>query len=68
MQKKYNITVDEEIGDRVDLYAKMNGLSRSAVYSIAANQYVAAMEQLPSLQAQLDELKNMLDELKPKKK
>lgn len=67
MQKRCNVTIDEKTLNRLDLFADMNGLTRSSVISIAVNQYIGAMEQLPSLQAQLSEMQILLKDLQPKK-
>lgn len=66
MQKRVNVTIDEKTLARIDLFADMNGMTRSAVLSIAANQYIGAMEQLPTLQSQLAELQTLIRDIQPK--
>lgn len=68
MQKRINITVDETLLNRIDLFAEMNGMTRSSVLAISANQYICAMEQMPTLQYQLSELQNLIKELQPQGK
>lgn len=68
MQKRINVTIDEETLARIDLFADMNGMTRSSVLAISANQYIGAMEQLPTLQNQIEELRTLISDLQPKHK
>lgn len=65
MQKRCNVTIDEKTLSRLDLFADMNGMTRSSVITIAVNQYIGAMEQMPTLQNQLAELQTLIRELQP---
>lgn len=67
MQKRVNVTIDEKTLARIDLFADMNGMTRSSVLSIAANQYIGAMEQMPTLQNQLAELQTLIREFQSPK-
>lgn len=61
--KRLNITIDDILDDKAIDYCKKNNISKSALIGIALNQYLTAMELMPSVQSQLDELKKQLAEL-----
>lgn len=47
--KKINITLQEELLERVDKYAGENALSRSGLIALAVSQYLNAVEAMPSV-------------------
>jgi metal-responsive CopG/Arc/MetJ family transcriptional regulator len=57
---KTNISMQDDLYDRVNEFCKRRHMSRSGLISQAVQQYMDAVEQIPSLQSQLDELKNVL--------
>ena len=59
MATRVNMTFDETLLNRVDDEAKKMGLSRSAFFAVAANQYLM---QIDNVQAVKD-VKSMLDKL-----
>lgn len=60
--KRINVSLDENVVERVDNFCKKKGVNRSALITIALDSYISAQEKLPELQSQLDELKKALDE------
>lgn len=64
MQKRLNISIDEEVIEKMDSFAKKKGLSRSALLTVSVNEYLNAQEKLPEYLAQLDELKKLIDDAK----
>lgn len=61
--KRVNISLDDTVLSRADVFSKKSGLSRSSLITVALNTYIDAQEQLPEVQIQLDELKKALNEL-----
>ena len=49
MAKKLNITLREDLLERIDEYAEGNGMTRSGLLAIAATQYLNAVEAMPSV-------------------
>lgn len=47
--KKINITIQEDVLQRVDDFAKHNGMSRSSLLQLGASQYIQAQEAMPSI-------------------
>lgn len=47
---RLNVTIKSDIVERMDSYAKDNGMTRSALISIAVSQYLNAVEAMPSVQ------------------
>ena len=54
--KKINITLDEELLDRIDKYAKSNAMSRSGLLAMSAAQYLNAVESMPSINKLLNSM------------
>lgn len=48
--KRLNITLKPDLLERMDNYVAENGMSRSALISIAVNQYLNAVQAMPSVQ------------------
>jgi len=44
MQKKINVTIDEELLDEVDKYAKLRHMSRSGFLAFSASQNIEAIK------------------------
>lgn len=63
--KRYNITMADDLCDKLDNFIKDNHTNRSNVISVAVSQYINAMEALPTLQSQLLDLSKQLETLKP---
>lgn len=61
--KRVNISLDDTVLSRADVFSKKSGLTRSSLITVALNTYIDAQEQLPEVQIQLDELKKALAEL-----
>ena len=53
MQKRVNITMNDELLAKIDEFSEENGLSRSAFLSLAALQYMKVLDVSPSLQVTL---------------
>lgn len=53
MQKRVNITMNDELLSKIDDFSSENGLSRSAFLSLAALQYMKVLDVSPSLQVTL---------------
>lgn len=64
--KRYNITIDDDLGAKMDDFIKRNHTNRSNLISIAVCQYMQAMDAMPALQEQLKELACSLEDLKIK--
>ena len=47
--KKLNVTIREDLLERMDSYAADNGMSRSGLIAIAVTQYLNAAEAMPSV-------------------
>lgn len=62
--KRVNISLEENVLSRLDDFSKKSGLNRSALITVAVNQYIDAQEKIPTLQNELDKLKLAFDELK----
>ena len=61
--KRVNVSLDDTVLSRADMFSKKSGLSRSSLITVALNTYIDTQEQLPDVQFQLDELKKALSEL-----
>ena len=53
---RINITIDEDVLDRLDSFADSHGMTRSALLSTAALQYMEAFDKAPIAREQLSEL------------
>lgn len=47
--KKLNVTIREDLLERMDNYADENGMTRSGLIAIAVTQYLNAVEAAPSI-------------------
>lgn len=63
---KFNISMKDDLFERFEQFSKDRHVNRSALISIAIQQYMDAVEQLPVVQSQLDEMKNILSKLEIK--
>lgn len=61
--KRVNISLEENVLSRMDEFSKRSGLNRSALITVAVNEYLYAQEKIPALQTELDKLKQALDDL-----
>lgn len=64
--KRYNISISDDLGVKMDEFIEKNHTNRSNLISIAVSQYMQAMDAMPTLQAQLKELSDSLEDLKIK--
>lgn len=49
VSKKLNVTIREDLLERMDDYADNNGMTRSGLIAIAVTQYLNAVEAMPSV-------------------
>lgn len=47
--KKLNVTIREDLLERMDNYADDNGMTRSGLIAVAVTQYLNAVEAMPSV-------------------
>lgn len=47
--RKINVTIQDDILQRVDTFAKSRGISRSAVLQLGADMYIKSQESMPAL-------------------
>lgn len=47
--KKLNVTIREDLVERMDEYADENGMTRSGLIAVAVTQYLNAVEAMPSV-------------------
>ena len=47
--RKIQISIQEDVLERVDAFAKRNGMSRSGLLQLGASQYITAQEAMPSV-------------------
>ena len=47
--KKLNVTIREDLLERMDNYADENGMTRSGLIAISVTQYLNAVEAMPSV-------------------
>lgn len=63
--RRVNLSISEIVDDKAKAFAEKNNMSKSALFSVAVTEYMAAMEALPSfkadLQSQLDELRAQVE-------
>lgn len=57
---KFNVSMDDELFDRLESFSKRAHVSRSALIAMSVNQYIDAQEKIPTLMSQLDELASMM--------
>lgn len=60
---RLNVTIKSDIVKRMDAYAKDNGMSRSALISIAVSQYLNAVEAMPSVQKLLAGMSEIVQQI-----
>ena len=65
---KFNISMKDDLFERFDKFSKDRHVNRSALVSIAVQQYMDAIEQLPEVQCKLDELKDILNKIEQESK
>lgn len=59
--KKINITIDADLLERIDKYAKANALTRSGLLAMSAVQYLNAVEAMPSVNKLLNSMAAVVD-------
>ena len=60
---KFNISMKDDLFERFDNFSKERHVNRSALVSIAVQEYMDAIEQLPAVQSQLAELQSKISEI-----
>lgn len=60
---KFNISMKDDLFERFDKFSKDRHVNRSALVSIAVQQYMDAIEQLPVVQSQLEELMEKVSQI-----
>ncbi len=64
MSTKFNVSFDEDVFNRFEEFSNKMGINRSALLSIAIQQYMDAQEKIEPLKSQFDELSEMMPILK----
>ena len=59
--KKINVTIRDDLLDRMDGYADDNGMTRSGLIAIAVTQYLNAVEAMPSVNKLLNAMAAVSD-------
>lgn len=57
---KFNVSMDDELFNKFDEFSKNVHVNRSAIISMAVQQYMDAQQKIPTLLSQLDELATMM--------
>lgn len=67
---KISISLADDLLQRADEYADLNGMTRSGMIAVALRQYLNAMEAMPSLTALMKKLAavDLQQELSPEQK
>jgi len=60
---KFMISMDDELFERVNDFAKSRHISRSALMTLSVTQYMDAIEALPGIKGQIDDLRKVLDDM-----
>ena len=60
MSKKFNVSFDEELFDRLEDFSNKKHVNRSAILAMAVQQYMDAQDKIPTLMTQLDELATLM--------
>lgn len=59
MKKRVSLTLDDELIEKMDEYAKKNYMSRSGLVSVAVNQYLTTLQVLDSSQKMANAFENL---------
>lgn len=59
--KKLNVTIREDLLERMDDYADENGMTRSGLIAMAVTQYLNAVEAMPSVNKLLNAMAAVSD-------
>lgn len=59
--KKLNVTIREDLVERMDEYADENGMTRSGLIAVAVTQYLNAVEAMPSVTKLLNAMASVSD-------
>lgn len=59
--KKLNVTIREDLLERMDNYARSNGMTRSGLISISVTQYLNAVDAAPSVTKLLNAMAAVTD-------
>lgn len=65
MQKRLNITLDEDLITRTDKFARNSGITRSALIAVALNEYMDAKNKEPEVSAAVAEFYEKLKSIVP---
>lgn len=61
--KKFNVSFDDDVFQRVEDFAKKSHINRSALLRVAVLTYIDAQEQLPALAKEIDKLKDAMQDM-----
>ena len=65
MQKRLNISLDEDVIVRADAFADKMGITRSALITVALNEYIDAKNKEPEVSAAVAEFYEKLKSIVP---
>lgn len=60
MMKKFMISMDESVFERLDDFSKKKHVNRSAVMTLAVQHYLDAQDKLPDVYRQVDQLSEFM--------
>jgi len=65
-KRKLNLSIDENVADRIEIYAKKFGLSKSSFVTVACKEYIDAQDKIPDLREQIENMLKKLEDLENK--
>lgn len=65
---KLNISMNDDLYERVNEFCKVRHMTRSGLITQSVQQYMDAVEQIPSIKEQLEELKAVLNKFEEENK
>lgn len=65
---KFNVSMQDDLYERVNTFCKSRHITRSGLITLSVQQYMDAIEQIPSIKEQLEEFRGILDNLETVKK
>lgn len=63
MAKRVNITIDEELNNKMLVFMAKYHMSKSALIAVSVSQYMEAIEMLPEVRGKVAELEKQLEKL-----
>lgn len=58
---KLSISLDNAVLEKIDAFAKENGLTRSGLVAVACNDYISARQKMPELLSSFKRLGDLAD-------